>query len=130
MIGTVVVSTVGKGNGQSVGVMVRHHQVVRSCLGSRVRTSGVIGSVFSEITCFSQGTVYFVGGNVVEQHVISHGTVLCPIPSGSFQQGKCSRYIGFYKGFRPQNRTIHMAFCRKMNYCVDIVVLKNMCYFF
>ena len=121
LIGAVVVGTVGQGNRQAVGVVVRHHQVVAGCLGGRVGTAGVVGRGFRKESRGAQGTVDLVGADMVKQRILP----VLPVVPGGFQQGKGPQDVGVDKLQGPGDGPVHVAFRGKMDHRIDIVFLED-----
>jgi len=133
LIGAIIVGTIGEGYGEAVGVMIGHYQVVARSLAGRIGRSGIIGSAFGKVARVSQASVDFVGRYVMEKHraILCRsgamvGTIAAsPCSPGYVEEGKGSHDVGTNKSLGAQNGPVHVAFGRKVDNSINLVVLKK-----
>ena len=133
LIGAVVVGTIGKGYGEAVGMVVGHDEVVARCLAGRIGRSGVIGGGFGKVARVSEAPVNFVGGDVMKEDrgilcemALMTGCVFAsPGGTGDVQEGKGSHDVGADKGLGAQNGPVHVAFGRKVDHPINLIVRKK-----
>ena len=132
LIRSVVIGAVGDVCREFVGIHISFYQHVRTCLTCRIRTMGCIGCGFIEIsTVFFQRTIYFICGNMKELFAFLKASVRqFPGCFCTVQHNSSPQYVGLYKYFRLLDTSVYMAFCRKMNHSVDIILSKDFCYCF
>ncbi len=127
MVGAVVVGAVGGQRRHAVGVVVRAHQMVGRCLRRRVRAVRRIGRGFAE-RCIvrAQRAVHLVGGHVQE----AEGAFCCfrqcaPVGARRFQQAEGAVDISLDECARAMDRTVHMAFRRKVHDGARLMLLEQ-----
>lgn len=126
VIGSVVVGAVAGGNIQAVGVVVGADQVVGRGLAGRVGAVGSVGCGLAESGILgAQGTIDFVGGNVVETVVLFVQAFVQPDLLGRLEQAVGADDIGFDKGIRAADGSVHVAFSGEMHQGVYAMLLEQ-----
>ena len=82
MVGPVIIAAIGNFYRQMVGMVKCPHQMIGRCFGSGIGTARVVGGLFGKKTFRSQGTIYFIGGDMVKYFI---GKVIFPKFLGSLQ---------------------------------------------
>ena len=149
LVWPVVVGTVSHHGRHAVGVVERAHEVVAACFGSAVRAMGLVFQVFGEeLVAVSQmvlataglgaerrfnalgvgqleGTVDFVGADMVEAFAFPFLRQGFPIQLGCLQHAQRPHHIGLGKGERVLDGAVHMTFGSEVDDAVDVLVLHQ-----
>jgi len=73
-----------------------------------------------------QGTIHFVGRDMVETLALVSLRKALPISLGSLEQRQCTHHIGMGKGEWILDTTIHVALGSKMNDAIDMLILHQL----
>ena len=149
LIRAVVVGTVGHNCRKTEGVVESPHKVVTGCLGSAIRAVRLILEVLSEEllsvsqvvlaagslccerrlnalrVCHLKGTVYFVGGDVVEAFALILLREALPISLGGLQKAQRTHHVGLGKGEGILDGAVHVGFRCKVDDAVHVLLLHK-----
>ena len=118
---SVIVGTVGNHRWQPVGMVICPYEMIGTGLGSRVGTPRIIRRIFIKVSCSSQGTIYFVGGNMIKPFICK----VLPDNTGRIQEVHRADNIGMNELHRAADRPVNMRFGSKMYHAVETVLLKH-----
>ena len=150
LVRTVIVTAIRHDSRHAVGIVERTHKVVGTGLACGIRrVRRVLRRLVEEVVTVGQmmfgtrsrrgergrdafrmvhlqGTVNFVGRNVVEALAFVFFREAFPIELRGLQQAQSSHHVRLCEGERVLDGTIHVAFCREVDNAVDLFVLHEL----
>src|SRR5690554_2657016 len=122
LVGPVVVGTVADDRVHFIRIGISSYKMVGRGLGGRVRGLGIIGSLFCKKTSIIQGSVHFIGRNMVKKVSL----IILPEGFGSIEQVYSTDNIGSNESHRIGDTSVYMGFSSQMNHIRDLEVVEQL----
>ena len=119
LVGTVVVAAVGDGDGETVGLVVRAHGVVRARLGRVVGRARPVGRVLGEPLVAVEREVAV---HLARRHVMEAGRA---DEAGRLEQGLRPHHVGPEEAAGVDDGEAVVALRREVHDRVDVVLLER-----
>lgn len=98
-------------------------EVIARRLAGRIGRARIVGRRFGEVTLLAQRAKDLVRAHVVKEHVLAHAARRrAPGLPRHIKQRISAQHIRAHKGFRAEDRAVHVALRRKVHHRVDAVL--------
>ena len=111
-----------------IGIHVRLHQHVRTCLAGRVGAVRIVRRCLIEKRgiVLRQAAVNLICGNMQKLLALLKASVRqLPCRLRTVQHNRGSQYIGLHEHFRIFNASVHMTLRRKMDHTINVILGKD-----
>ena len=124
MVRPVIVRAIAQNDGQTIGVPPRHHQMIRRCLGRRIRRARIIRRLFGELAVSAQRPKHLVSRDMVKPKRF-RAPLSFPVSSSGLQERVGPDHVRLNKRPRPVDRPIHVRFSGQMHHRIRLMFGKN-----